>query len=131
MNQKLPDAPVFVNKKNGPMSVDTYKGRVKKLFYEHFLPDLRKASEQTGNWATDAPYIEAFEEDYPGAHAFRHWFTMYLFQKAKLTTDEISKWRGDSSRESMLTYIHVNADMLASFETTTHTFQRTLLEEIL
>ena len=125
------DAPVFVNKKNGPMSVDTYKGRVKKLFYEHFLPDLRKASEQTGNWATDAPYIEAFEEDYPGAHAFRHWFTMYLFQKAKLTTDEISKWRGDSSRESMLTYIHVNADMLASFETTTHTFQRTLLEEIL
>lgn len=125
------NAPVFVNKKKGPMSVDTYKGRVKKLFYEHFLPDLKKASEQMGSWATDAPYIEAFEEDYPGAHAFRHWFTMYLFQKAQLSTDEISKWRGDSSRESMLTYIHVNADMLESFKSTTHTFQRTLLEDIL
>ena len=113
------------------MSVDTYKGRVKKLFYEHFLPDLKKASEQMGTWAIDAPYIEAFEEDYPGAHAFRHWFTMYLFQRAQLTHDEISKWRGDKSRESMLTYIHVNADMLESFKMSAHTFQRSWLEEVL
>ena len=113
------------------MSVHTYKRRVKKLFFEHFLPDLKKASEQNGTWAIDAPYIEAYEDDYPGAHAFRHWFTMYLLQKAKLPTDLISKWRGDSNRESMLTYIHINADMLESFETAAHTFHRSWLEEIL
>lgn len=122
---------VFLNRWKKPMSVDTYKGRVKKLFYEHFLPDLKKASEQMGTWAIDAPYIEAFEEDYPGAHAFRHWFTMYLFQRAQLTHDEISKWRGDKSQESMLTYIHVNADMLESFKMSAHTFQRSWLEEVL
>lgn len=125
------DAPVFLNKWKKAMSVDTYKARVKALFYKHFLPDLKVASEKMGTWAIDAPYIEAFEEDYPGAHAFRHWFTMYLFQRAKLTTDEISKWRGDNSRESMLTYIHVNADMLESFKKAAHTFSRAWLEEIL
>lgn len=122
---------IFLNSRKKPMSVHTYKRRVKQLFFDHFLPDLKKVSEQNGTWAIDAPYIEAYEEDYPGAHAFRHWFTMYLLQKAKLPTDLISKWRGDSSRESMLTYIHINSDMLESFETAAHTFQRSWLEEIL
>lgn len=125
------EAPVFLNEWGKPMSVHTYTRRIKELFYGHFLPDLKKASEKMGCWATDAPYIEAYEEDYPGAHAFRHWFTMYLFQRAKLTTDEISKWRGDSSRESMLTYIHINADMLEAYRSTAHTFQRSWLEDIL
>ena len=125
------NAAVFQNGRKKPMSVHTYKDRVKKVFYEHFLPDLKKASEIKGTWAVDAPYIEAFEEDYPGAHAFRHWFTMYLFQKAKEPPDMISKWRGDSNRDSMLDYLHINAEMLESFETASHTFQRSWLEEIL
>lgn len=125
------DAPVFVNKYNRPMSESTYTDHVKNLFYEHFLPDLRKVSEENGTWAIDAPYIEIYEEEYPGAHAFRHWFTMYLLQRAKLTIDEIAKWRGDSSRESMLDYVHVNADMLEVYNSTVHTFQESLLEEIL
>ena len=125
------DAPVFVNKYKRPMSESTYTKHVKELFCEHFLPDLKKASEEKGTWAIDAPYIEIYEEEYPGAHMFRHWFTMYLLQRAKLTADEIAKWRGDSSRDSMLDYIHVNADMLEAYSSTAHTFQRTWLEEIL
>lgn len=125
------NAAVFLNNRKEPMSVHTYTARVKKVFYEHFLPDLKKASEIKGTWAVDAPFIEAFEEDYPGAHAFRHWFTMYLFQKAKESPDMVSKWRGDSNRESMFDYLHNNAEMLESFETASHTFQRSWLKEIL
>ena len=125
------DAPVFVNTYKKPMSNSTYTGHVKKLFCEHFLPDLKKASEEKGTWVVDAPYIEAYENDYPGAHAFRHWFTMYLFQRANLRSDEISKWRGDSNRESMLDYIHVNADMLKAYGAAVHTFQEAWLREIL
>lgn len=129
--QVVGDAPVFINKQGNPMSVSTYKGRVKDLFYMRFLPALKKASELAGSWAIDAPYIEAFEDDYPGAHAFRHWFTMYLFQRARLTLDEISKWRGDRNRDSMLDYLHINADMLEAYSSTAHTFQRSWLEEVL
>lgn len=125
------NAPIFVNRRNQPMSVSSYKGRVKDLFYERFLPALKKASELSGRWAIDAPYIEAFEDDYPGAHAFRHWFTMYLFQRARLTSDEISKWRGDRNRDSMLDYLHINADMLNAYNSTSQVFQRAWLEEIL
>lgn len=125
------DVPVFVNEWGKPMSVQTYTRRIKQLFYRHFLPDLKKASKEMGSWAKDAPYIEAFEEDYPGAHAFRHWYTMYLVQKTNLSTDEISKWRGDRNRESMLTYVHINADMLEAYKTAAHTFQRSWLKEIL
>ena len=51
--------PLFYNKWGSPMSVSTYTGRIRKLFYEHFLPDLRKICEAQGTWAENAPYIEA------------------------------------------------------------------------
>ena len=125
------DAPVFVNRYNNPMSESTYTKHVKDLFYEHFLPDLKKAGEESGNWAIDAPYIEIYEAEYPGAHAFRHWFTMYLLQRAQLSVDEIAKWRGDHSRDSMLDYIHVNADMLEIYGSAVHTFQESWLRGVL
>lgn len=127
----LGDNPVFVNKWGRPMSVQTYKDRVKSLFYSHFLPDLKKVSEINGTWAIDAPCIEAYEKDYPGAHAFRHWFTMYLIQKTDLPLEMVSKWRGDSNEESVNDYIHINADMLSAFRSASHQFQRSLLEEVL
>lgn len=125
------ESPIFLNEWGKPMSVHTYKERVKKIFYEHFLPALKTVADAQGTWATDAPFIEAYESEYPGAHMFRHWFTMYLVEKTPLTTDEISKWRGDSNRDSMLTYVHINADMLEAYRNISHNYQRSVLEEIL
>ena len=125
------DAPLFVNRWGKPMTVDTYTGRVETLFKKHFLPELRRHCELQGSLPANAPYIEAYERSYPGAHMFRHWFTMYLLQVAKLTTDEISKWRGDSSIESMADYIHVNHDFIQAFKEGAFVFQRSLLEEVL
>lgn len=124
------NAPLFVNKQGNPMSVQTYSDRVKKLFYERFLPTLKKTCEVQGTYADNAAFIDAYEVEYPGAHMLRHWFTMYLLTKAKLTSGEIMKWRGDSSQESMNDYIHENADLIEVFKDSSYTFQSQVLEDI-
>ena len=125
------DAPLFVNRQGKPMTVQTYSDRVKKLFYERFLPSLKRTCELQGTYADNAAFIEAYEIEYPGAHMFRHWFTMYLLTKARLTSGEIMKWRGDSSQESMNDYIHENADLIEIFRESSYTFQSQILEDIL
>lgn len=125
------NAPLFYNKWKKPMTVSTYTDRVKKLFYEHFLPDLRRICEAQGTWAENAPYIEAYEREYPGAHMFRHWFTMYLLQYTTLKTEEVSHWRGDSSIDSMEAYIHVNQEFISVFRDAVFTAQKEIIEEIL
>lgn len=124
------DAPLFVNKQGNPMTVQTYSNRVKTLFYERFLPSLKIACERQGAYAENAAFIETYENEYPGAHMFRHWFTMYLLTKARLTNGEIMKWRGDSSQESMNDYIHENADLIEIFKESSYTFQSQILEDI-
>lgn len=128
---EAPDAPLFINKWNRPLSVTSYCGRLRNLFRNHFLPDLQQICMETGTWAENAAYIEAYHEEYPGAHMFRHWFTMYLVTKTDLSVEEIAKWRGDSSIESMMSYVHVNADMLTLYKDSSYRFQRSVLEEIL
>lgn len=125
------DAPLFVNEWGKPLSSASYRQRLKDVFKQYFLPDLRAVVETEGQWGENAAFIEAYEESYPGAHMLRHWYTMYLVTKTNLTTDEISMWRGDRSRESMLDYVHVNADMLAAYRDSMYTFHQSLLEEIL
>lgn len=124
------DDPVFVNRQGSPMTVKTYTERVKSLFYQRFLPALRSTCEQQGTFAENAAFIDAYEAEYPGAHMFRHWFTMYLLTVAGLTSGEIMKWRGDSSQESMNDYIHENADMIRLFRETSYTFQEQILDAI-
>ncbi len=125
-----PDAPLFINKYGRPMSVQTYTATIKDIFIKHFLPDLKKLCLETGTWAENAPYIEAYEKEYPGAHMFRHWFTMYLLQETHLKEDEISDLRGDSSPDSMFDYIHVNAEVIRCFRGSGFRFQKKILEEI-
>ena len=122
------NAPMFVNRQGRPMTVQTYSDRVKSLFYQRFLPALRNTCEQQGTYAEHAAFIETYENEYPGAHMFRHWFTMYLLTKARLTSGEIMKWRGDSSQESMNEYIHENAEMIYLFRETSYSFQEQILE---
>lgn len=123
-------APVFVNKQGKPMTVQVYSKRVQNLFYERFLPSLKKCCERQGTYADNAAFIETYETEYPGAHMFRHWFTMYLLTKAKLTSAEIMKWRGDKSQTSMDDYIHENQDLIQTFKQSTYTFQSQLLEDM-
>lgn len=125
------EEPLFFNKWKEPMTVTTYSGRVRRLFYEHFLPDLKRVCEAQGKWAENAPYIEAYEREYPGAHMFRHWFTMYLLQYTSMKDEEISHWRGDSNIESMTAYIHVNQKFISVFRDAVFTAQKELLEEVL
>ena len=126
-----PDAPLFVNRHGKPMSVDTYTAAVRSVFMNRFVPDLKKLCITDGSWAENAPFIEAYEREYPGAHMFRHWFTMYLLQNTPLSRDEISHWRGDSSPESMNDYVHVNAGMIRLFTGSVFRFQKSVLEEVL
>lgn len=129
--ETAPDSPLFLNQWGKPLSVTSYCGRIRDLFREHFLPDLQKVCMENGTWAENASYIEAYQEEYPGAHMFRHWFTMYLVTQTDLSVEEIAKWRGDSSIESMMSYVHVNADMIALYKNSACRFQKSILEEIL
>lgn len=123
-------APLFVNKQGRPMTVQTYSERLKKLFYERFLPGLKYSCEKQGTYADNVAFIEAYEKEYPGAHMFRHWYTMYLLTKAKLTAGEIMKWRGDSSQESMNDYIHENEDLIEIYRESAYAFQSKIMEDI-
>lgn len=138
-----PKAPLFINSQGNPMTVDSYCGRVKKLFRDNFVPALKKICMTDGSWAENAPFIEAWEDkispdgkkvrgEFPGCHMFRHWFTMYLLGDTTLSHDEIAHvWRGDSSSEAMDAYIHVNAQMINLYQNAVFTFQKSILEEIL
>ena len=123
------DAPLFVNKQGNPMTVQTYSDRIKKIFYDHFLPSLKNSCKKQGMYADNAPYIEAYENEYPGAHMFRHWFTMYLLTRAKLTPAEIMKWRGDTNRNAMNDYIYENTDLAEAFRKSSYMFQSQILED--
>ena len=124
------NAPLFVNRQGNPMSVQTYSERVKNLFYQRFIPALTNTCIQNGTYMDNAAFIDAYKIEYPGAHMFRHWFTMYLLTKAGLTSGEIMKWRGDSCQDSMNAYIHENSDIIRLFRETSYTFQEQLLEKI-
>lgn len=123
------DAPLFLNTYGRPMTSFTYLGRVKNLFYRYFLPELKITSLASNSWAENAAFIETYEEEYPGAHMFRHWFTMYLITKAKLEYGEIMKWRNDHSTDSMVSYLHENSDLIEAYRTSSFIFQNEILEE--
>ena len=124
------DSPLFVNKHGKPMTVETYKKRVKDLFYNYFLPKLKASCYQSSTWAENAAHIEVYEKEYPGAHMFRHWFTMYLLTKAGLDVAEVQKWRNDHSPESMSSYIHENEDLIKAYRESAYSFQRDIIERI-
>ncbi|PKM51948.1 MAG: hypothetical protein CVV02_04880 [Firmicutes bacterium HGW-Firmicutes-7] len=125
------DCPLFVNYQGNAMTVQSYSGRVKKLFYDYFLPALKLTCEKQNTWADNAAFIETYEKEYPGAHMFRHWFTMYLITNAKLSIAEVMRWRGDSSQESMNSYIHENSELIEIYRESSYTFQSQLLDDII
>lgn len=122
--------PLFWDKWGRPMSVNTYRRRIKEVFTHRFLPLLEKQTLEDGTWAEHAPFVEAYREDYPGAHMFRHWFTMYLLEVAHLTREEISHWRGDACPDSMDDYIHANSEMCRLYRDISFSFQSDLFEVI-
>lgn len=129
-----PDAPLFIDKRGNPMTVSTYCDRVRKLFRKHFVPHLEKYCDRTNEWPKHAPYIEVYKKNYPGAHMFRHWFTMYLINTMKGDQDVASKvmrWRGDSSVESMSAYISVYGDIIDKYQSTVQAFQRNIWYQII
>ena len=46
--------PMFFNRWKQPMSVETYKRRIKTVFYNHFMPALKALTEKEGAWAENA-----------------------------------------------------------------------------
>ena len=126
------DAPLFRNKHGDPMTVHTYCARIKKLFYDHFLPDLILYCIKTNTYRENAAYIDAYKKEYPGAHMFRHWFTVYLFSitNPELSIGEIMKWRGDKNPESMRPYIQNKRDLMEDYNNAAFRFQREILENI-
>lgn len=131
-----PSAPLFFNKRGGALTVKAYSDRVKSLFKSHFLPVLLKLNEHDGEHFPYLEYYEAYCKEYPGAHMFRHWFTMYLITHMPHTpnqdiVDMVAKWRGDSSRESMLDYIHANAVVIDTFQKAIINYQRSWIGEVL
>ena len=126
-----PDMPVLYNHFGEPMSVSTYRGRLKDLFYGRFVPALRHLSDKQGTWSENGPYIDAYERDYPAAHMLRHWYTMYLLTHEKLSESEVAKWRGDGRLESIQNYVHANSDMIDKFRNASISHQRSHLRKVL
>ena len=122
---------VFYNKQGRPMSVTTLLSRIKDLFVNHFLRVLKETSESTEFEGETYAFIEAYEDEYPGAHMFRHWFTMYLITKKKMKRELVIKWRGDAPDSNAYEqYMHLNYDLIEAYRKTAYGFQESLLKEI-
>ena len=126
-----PDQPLFRNHYGEPMTEYTYRNRLKKLFEEHFLPLFKKACEREGTLADNLAYIEAYEQDYPGAHMLRHWFTNYRSIYEGLDEVEIMNLRRDSSTLSQNDYLHITPEIKAEFTSCVFAFQQQLMDDIL
>ena len=125
------DNPVFYNKINKPMSETTLLSRIKNLFENYFLDMLIRTSENMDFEGETYAYIRMYEDEYPGAHMFRHWFTMYLMTQTDESPEMIRKWRGDSpNSEAYQDYISLNADLIKLYKKTAYSFQEKLWEDI-
>lgn len=123
--------PCFINKYGGAISATTLSDRIRALFYDHFIDILRETSTSTEFEGETYAYIDYYEEEYPGAHMFRHWFTMYLIAKKNLEPAEVRKWRGDApGSDSYEEYIHINSDLIEKYKTVAYSFQEQLLADI-
>lgn len=123
--------PIFYNKHGKAMSVTTLTSRIKELFQKYFLTILKETSSNTDFEGETYAFIEAYEDEYPGAHMFRHWFTMYLITKKKLRPEEVRKWRGDSPNSNAYEdYMHLNYDLIEAYKNTSYSFQESLVGDI-
>lgn len=122
------DAPLFINKQGNPMTVQTYSSRVKNLFYEGFLPALKKTCEFQGRYADNAAFIELYETEYPRDQMFRNWFTMYLLTQRNFIDIEIIALRGDASPKAINDYINENADSIEIFKNHSYGFMPSMID---
>ena len=123
--------PIFFNKYGGAMSVTTLTDRIRTLFNKRFLNTLKITSSSTEFEGETYAFIEAYEHEYPGAHMFRHWFTMYLITKKNLRPEEVRKWRGDSPNSNAYEeYMHLNYDLIEAYRNTAYAFQENLIGDI-
>ena len=125
------ESPIFYNKHRKAMSVTTLTSRIKELFENYFLSILKDTSNNTEFEGETYAHIEAYEDEYPGAHMFRHWFTMYLITKKKLSPELVRKWRGDSPNSNAYEeYLHLNFDLMEAYKNTAYSFQERLIGDI-
>lgn len=123
--------PIFYNKYGGAMSVTTLTNRIRDLFNNYFLNVLKRTSSRCEFEGETYAFIEAYEDEYPGAHMFRHWYTMYLITKKKLRPEEVRKWRGDSPNSNAYEeYMHLNYDLIEAYRNTAYSFQESLIGDI-
>lgn len=123
--------PLFYNKHKNPMSVTTLTSRIRDLFKDYFLSILKSTSNNTEFEGETYAFIDAYEDEYPGAHMFRHWYTMYLITKKNLRPEELRKWRGDSPNSNAYEeYMHLNYDLVEAYKNTSYSFQESLLGDI-
>ncbi len=133
---------LFLNHWNKPMTVFCYTDRVKKLFQRHLLPFLEKMCVDDDSWVEYAPFLEAWAPhydsqkgmevaaEYPGAHMFRHWFTMFLLWDQGLSKEEVARWRGDHNSESLWDYFHIDRRLEENYRRVVSRFQERMLYEI-
>lgn len=125
------ESPIFYNKHGNAMSVTTLTTRIRNLFNNYFLKILKQTSIGTEFQGETQAYIEAYEDEYPGAHMFRHWFTMYLITKKNLRPELVREIRGDApNSDSYEQYIHLNSELIKAYKNTVYSFQEHLLGDI-
>ncbi|HEY5557555.1 hypothetical protein [Acetobacterium sp.] len=104
------NAPAFYSIQGRPLAVQTYCRYVKSLFNRYGLPKIEKYIASLHIYEHKqkyAMYIDRYKEEYPGAHMFRHFYTLYLISHIKnINAMQLMAWRGDRSMESSIAYIN-------------------------
>ena len=105
-------APIFLTRNGKAMSEDTYRKRFQRLVSKYLRPTLLQS---------DAPEQQAYGmllQNYNLApHALRHYFTVRLVL-CGLDEAQLMYYRGDTSRDSALTYLRNKGEIMRKLEET-------------
>jgi integrase len=134
-NVKIGDdsVPLFYNSWGKPLTVTAYVTRLRKLFYNHFLPMLQQISLKTAeNRIIDMSYIDKYQKEYPGAHCLRHWFTMkVLTSEPQISESLLMEWRGDTNINSSHAYISLSGKNREIYLESNLKYQEIIWDEII
>lgn len=122
--------PMFINKKKNikagtypAMTVSGYRERIRKLFWDHVMPALKNSPEKN----LQLFYYQMQNHSW-GAHAFRHWYTVFLVLDG-CSDVELKDWRGDRSILSSQTYLERKGELQKKYAAAVNQISLKMLQE--
>lgn len=126
------DAPAFYSVQGRILTSQTYSRYVKELFYDYGILKMEKYVSSLRIPQQEQKYnslLNKYKEEYPGAHMFRHYYTIFLMTNIKnINAIQLMAWRGDCSIKSSLDYINNKGILMERYKEASLNLQQLIIK---